>query len=203
MTLILQISISSPLKPTPLSAFLVCCVLASSAVVEAETVLPASLAYDRTLLRDAVRFGALELAFPKACVALPDSLRQVIEEQANQANQHGFQYEIEHFCGFAAGHALVFSRIVNQEPSDNFAYLVRYEPVERRSEDDFLQVRSMYSGAVALREYSFVRSGFIVRQVFVQAPKTVYQLDVFIQKAWTDVMIKTYESVLSSIYIIP
>ncbi len=191
------------MKPAPVSAFLVCCVVASSAADETQTGHLASLAHDRALLREAARFGALELAFPKACAALPDSLRQVMETRANQANRHGFQYEIKHFCGLAAGHAFVLSRIVDQEPSADFAYLAGYEPVERRSEDDFLRVRSLYSEAVALREYSFVRSGFIVRQVFVQTPVAVYQLDVLIRKAWTGAMIKTYESVLSSIHIIP
>ena len=191
------------LKPVPVSAFLVCCVLAWSAAVVAQTGHSASLAYDRALLQEATRFGALELAFPKACAALADSLRQAAEDGANQANRHGFQYRIEHFCGFAEGHTLVLSRILDQKPSADFAYLSGYEPVERRSEDDYLQVRSMNSGAVALREYSFVRSGFIVRQVFVQTPAAVYQLDVLIRKAWTGVMIKTYESVLSSIHITP
>ena len=163
----------------------------------------ASLAYDRALLQSSTRFGALELAFPKACASMPDSLRQAAEDEANQANENGFQHRIEHLCGFSEGHAFVLSRIVDQEPSADFAYLTGYQPVERRSEDDFLQVRSMNSGAVALREYSFVRSGFIVRQVFVQTPVAVYQLDVLIRKAWTGVMIKTYESVLSSFHIVP
>ena len=191
------------MKPVPVSAFLVCCALFPGAAAETQTGHSASLAHDRRLLQEATRFGALELAFPKACAALPDSLRQAAEDEANQANRHGFQYQIEHFCGFAEGHALVLSRIDDQEPSVDFAYLAGYEPVKRRSEDDYLQVRSMNSGAVALREYSFVRSGFIVRQVFVQTPVAVYQLDVLIQKAWTGVLIKTYESVLSSIQIVP
>ena len=190
------------MKPGPLSAFLVCCAL-SSAAAETQTGQSASLAHDRNLLLTATRFGALELAFPKACAAMPDSLRKAAEDEANQANRHGFQYKIEHFCGFPEGHALVLSRIVGQEPSTDFAYLTGYQPVERRSGDDYLQVRSMNSGAVALREYSFVRSGFIVRQVFVQTPAAVYQLDVLIRKAWNGVMIKTYESVLSYIHIVP
>ena len=191
------------LKPAKVSSFLACCVLSSSAAAETQTGHSASLAYDRALLQEATRFGALELAFPKACAALPDSLRQAAEGGANQANRHGFQYQIEHFCGFPEEHALVLSRIVDQEPSPDFAYLAGYQPVERRSEEDHLQVRSMNSGAVALREYSFVRSGFILRQVFVQTPAAVYQLDVLIRKAWTGVMIKTYESMLSSIHIVP
>ncbi len=52
-----------------LSRFLVCCVLAWSAVVGGQMSGPASLAYDLTLLQEATRFGALELAFPKACAA--------------------------------------------------------------------------------------------------------------------------------------
>ena len=188
--------------PFAITPFLVCFVLAWSKVGEAQTSGSASLAYDRTLLQEATRFGALRLAFPKACYALTDSLRQVTEDRANQAKRPGFQYEIEHFCGFAEGHALVFSRIVDQEPSDDFGYLAGYEPVKRRSKEDILEVRSMYSGAVALREYSFERSGFMVRQVFVQTSEAVYQLDVLIRRAWTEVMEKTYESVLSSIHII-
>ena len=191
------------MKPAYLSAILVGCALSPAAAAETQTGHSASLAHDRGLLQRSTRFGALELAFPKACAAMPDSLRQGAEDEANQANRGGFQHKIEHFCGFAEGHALVLSRIVGQEPSADFAYLAGYQPVERRSEDDYLQVRSMNSGAVALREYSFVRSGFIVRQVFVQTPAAVYQLDVLIRKAWTGSVIKTYESVLSSIHIVP
>lgn len=191
------------LKPAPVSAFLVGCALSWAAPAQTQTGHSASLAHDRGLLQEATRFGALELAFPKSCASMPDSLRQAAEDEANQANRRGFQFKIEHFCGFPEGHALVLSRIVDQEPSADFAYLTGYQPVERRSEDDFLQVRSMNSGAVTLREYSFVRSGFIVRQVFVQTPVAVYQLDVLIRKAWTGVMIKTYESVLSSFHIVP
>ena len=187
--------------PLAIAPFLACFVLAGSHAGEAQTRGPASLVYDRTLLQEATRFGALTVAFPKACSALPDSLRQLTEDRANQARRHEFQYEIEHFCGFVEGHALVFSRIVDQEPSADFAFLAGYEPVEGLSKEDLLQVRSMYSGAVALREYSFERSGFMVRQVFVQSPEAVYQLDVLIRRAWTEVMVKTYESVLSSIHI--
>ena len=160
--------------PFAITPFLACFVLAWSIVGETQTRGPASLVYDRTLLQEATCFGQLRLAFPKACSALPDSLRQETEDRANQSRRHGFQYGIEHFCGFAEGHVLVFSRIVNQEPSADFSFLAQYEPVERLSKENFLEVRSMYSGAVALREYSFERSGFLVRQVFVQTPEAVY-----------------------------
>ena len=141
------------------------------------------------------------MAFPKACATISDSLRQLMEAQANEARPHGFRYEIEHVCGFADGHRLVLSSIVNQEPSLDFAYLKGYEPVESGLQDS-LQVRSLYSREVALREYSFAHSGFIVKQVFVHTSETVYQLDMLIRNPWTDILAKTYESVLSSIHII-
>lgn len=155
-----------------------------------------SLTYDRTLLQEGARFGALELAFPSACAAWPDSLRRSLQAQVNQARPHGFQYEVEHACGFAGGDA-VLSSIVNREPPFNFAYLEGYEPVARGSGDS-LRVRSLASGEVALQEYSFRRSGFAVRQVFVETPGTVYQLDMLIREAWTDSVARVYESVLSS-----
>ena len=160
----------------------------------------ASLTYDRNLLQERARFGALELAVPSACAAWPDSLRRTLETQVNQTRPHGFRYEVEHACGFADGDA-VLSSIVNREPPFNFAYLEGYEPVARGSEDS-LRVRSLSSEAVALQEYSFNRSGFAVRQVFVETPGTVYQLDMLIRDAWTDSVARVYESVLSSIHII-
>ena len=184
-----------------LGFLLVCCALSWDGVVEAQTTGRfASLAYDQALLQKAVRFGALELAFPKFCAALPDSLKQLMEAQVNEAKPYGFQYKVEHVCGLADGHTLILSSIVNREPPFNFAYLEGYEPVERGLQDS-LQVRSLDSGAVALREYSFVRSGFSVKQVFVETPEAVYQLDILI-RTWNDTVAKTYESVLSSIHII-
>ena len=41
----------------------------------------ATLAYDRALLQETARFGALELAFPSTCAAWPDSLRRTLEAQ--------------------------------------------------------------------------------------------------------------------------
>ena len=181
---------------------LVFCSLGWATGTEAQTTgYSTELLHNQVLLQEPSRFGALEVAFPRACMALPDSLRQFMEAQVNEAKPHGFQYEIEHACGFADGHTLVLSSIVNQEPSLNFAYLEGYEPVERGLQDS-LQVRSLYSGEVALREYSFARSGFSVKQVFVETPQTVYQLDMLIRDTWTDSAFATYESVLSSIYII-
>ena len=172
------------------------------AAVEAQTTGRfAALAYDQTLLQATVRFGALELALPKSCAAVPDSLKQLMQAQVDQAKPHGFQYEVEHVCNSADGYALVLSSIVNLEPPFNFAYLEGYEPVESGLRDS-LQVRSLDSGTVALREYSFVRSGVIVKQVFVETPAAVYQLDMLIRTKWTDSVSKTYESVLSSIHII-
>ena len=104
------------------------------------------------------RFGALELALPKSCAAVPDSLKQLMQAQVDQAKPHGFQYEVEHVCNSADGYALVLSSIVNLEPPFNFAYLEGYEPVESGLRDS-LQVRSLDSGTVALREYSFVALG--------------------------------------------
>ena len=159
-----------------------------------------SLTHDRALLQEAARFGALELAFPASCAAWPDSLRRTLEAQVNQVRPHGFQYEVEHACGFAGGDA-VLSSIVNREPPFNFAYLEGYEPAAR-GPGDSLRVRSLASGEVALQEYAFSRSGFAVRQVFVETPGTVYQLDMLIRNAWTDTVAKVYESVLSSIHVI-
>ena len=159
----------------------------------------ASLTYDRALLQDRARFGALELALPKSCAAWPDSLRQSVEDWANQARPHGFQYEVEHACGFAGGDA-VLSAIVNREPPFNFAYLEGYQPVE--GDGDSLRVRSLASGQVALQEYSFARSGLVIKQVFIETPERVYQLDMLIRNAWTDSLARVYESVLSSIHII-
>ena len=172
-----------------------------SAGAEAQTTgRVASLTYDRTLLQERARFGALELAFPTACAAWPDSLRRTLEAGVNQARPHGFQYEVEHACGFVGGDA-VLSSIVNRKPPFNFAYLEGYEPVAQ-GPGDSLRVRSLASGEVALQEYSFSRSGFVVRQVFVETPGTVYQLDMLIRDAWTDSVSRVYESVLSSIHVI-
>ena len=180
---------------------LVLCGLGWAAGTEAQTTgRLASLTHDRALLQERARFGALELAFPRSCAAWPDSLRQTMEAWANQARPHGFRYEVEHACGFAGGDA-VLSSIVNLEPPLNFAYLEGYEPVER-GPGDSLQVRSLASGEVALQEYSFSRSGFVVKQVFVETPGTVYQLDILIRDSWTDSLARAYESVLSSIHII-
>ncbi len=141
---------------------LVLCGLGWAAGTEAQTTgRLASLTHDRALLQERARFGALELAFPRSCAAW-----------ANQARPHGFHYEVEHACAFAGGDA-VLSSIVNLEPPFNFTYLEGYEPVERGSRDS-LQVRSLASGEVALQEYSFSRSGFVVKQVFVETPGTVY-----------------------------
>lgn len=159
----------------------------------------ASLAYDRDLLQGPTRFGALQLALPSACAAWPDSLRRTLEAQVNRARPHGFQYRVEHACGFSGGDA-VLSAIVNLEPPFNFAYLEGYEPAARGAGDS-LRVRSLASGEVALQEYSFSRSGFTLRQVFVETPGTVYQLDILIRDTWTDSLARVYESVLSSIHI--
>lgn len=189
-------------RPAMASILLVCCGLYWAAGAAAQTTGRfASLAYDQTLLQATARFGALELAFPRSCAAVPDSLKQLMQAQVNQAKPHGFQYEVEHVCNSADGYALVLSSIVNREPPFNFAYLEGYEPVERGLQDS-LQVRSLESGAVALREYAFTRSGVIVKQVFVETPAAVYQLDILIHTKWTDSVAKTYESVLSSIHII-
>ena len=103
------------------------------AAVEAQTTGRfAALAYDQTLLQATVRFGALELALPKSCAAVPDSLKQLMQAQVDQAKPHGFQYEVEQVCNSADGYALVLSSIVNREPPFNFAYLEGYEPVGER-----------------------------------------------------------------------
>lgn len=186
-----------------LRAVLVCCGWGWAAASGAQTTGHSTdLLYDRYLLQEPSRFETLELAFPVSCAAWPDSLRQTMDGQVNEARPHGFQYQVEYACGFAGGHTLVLSSIVNRKPSLDFAYLEGYEPVERGLRDS-LQVRSLYSGEVALREYSFVRSGFSVRQVFVETPETVYQLDLLIRDTWTDSVAATYESVLSSIHVIP
>ena len=52
---------------------------------------------------------------------------------------------------------------------------------------------------VVLREYLFIRSGYIVRQLFTHSARRVYKIDFLVKGTWSKRMIHTYESTISSI----
>ncbi len=180
-----------------------------------------TLTYHPELMREQEHFGILEMGFPKACMPVPDSLRQEMASRAEQFNLLGFQYDIKHMCSFEDGHALVLKHIVNQWPRTNFAYLDGYTPWESDpgqikdpqikqlkafgSERTTKGTRQAYSSSkqMHVRVYTFMRSGFMVQQAFAQSVVpiefSVYQLDLITENVeLTDMMGKTFESVVAS-----
>ena len=155
--------------------------------------------HDQTLLKPPARFGDIEIGFPQNFSPLPDSLRLVLEKQNNQAGLDGFVYQIHAIQRDSLGNAIALSQILDRIPDPEFTYLARYVPLASDGKKLEYSARQLVMDPVVLREYRFIRSGYIVRQLFTHSPRHVYKIDFLVKGPWSKNMIHTFESVISSI----
>ena len=158
-----------------------------------------SFVHDQSLLKSPERFGDIEIAFPQEFNPLPDSLRLALEKQSNQGGLDGFVYQIQAIQRDSLGNAIALSHILDRRPDAEFAYLERYVPLASDGKKLEYSVRQLVIDPIVLREYRFIRSGYIVRQLFTHSPRNVYKVDFLVKGSWSRNMINTFESVVSSI----
>lgn len=157
------------------------------------------LTHDAHLLGESVQFHDLVLARPLSFAPLADSLHSLMQTQINAVKTDSLEYEIGPVFQDSSGSTILASRITNCVPDPQFNCISRYIPVPERNGEPAYSIRGLVMDGMELREYRFVSSGFIVRQVFLQSPRHLFKLDFLIKGVWTQELIKTYESVVASL----
>ena len=150
---------------------------------------------DNPALLKPFQFHDLEISLPKNSQALSDTIKQDLQKQMEASSPSAFEYEVGLVRADTSGNVYAVSRIKNAVPDSAFAYLKAYSP---GTAGEFT-LRKLILDPVVLREYGFVKSSYIVRQLFVQSSKNVYEIDFLVSSIWSPEMIETYESVLSSV----
>ena len=157
------------------------------------------LTQDSQLLGESVQFHDLVLARPLSFMPLVDSLHTLMQTRINAVKTDSLEYEIGPVFQDSLGSMILASRITNCAPDPQFGCISRYIPVAERNGEPAYTIRGLMMDGIELREYRFIASGFIVRQVFIQSPSHIFKLDFLIKGVWTQAMIKTYESVVASL----
>jgi hypothetical protein len=157
--------------------------------------------YNQALLGAPTSFRALNLAFPKTFQALSDSIRTALQAQSDSGSADIFRYEIGPVLVDSLGNAIAVNRVADLAPDAAWSFLRSYAPVSSDGKKLEFQAHRLHSDPLELVEYRFVRSGYIVRQLFVQSAQDVYQINFLVRGAWSPRVIETYESVVSSIYL--
>ena len=150
---------------------------------------------DNPSLLKSFYFHDLKISLPKNSTALSDTIKQGLQQQMEASSPSGFEYEVGLVHADTSGNLYAVSRIKNAVPDSGFAYLKAYSP---GAAGEF-KLRKLILDPVILREYGFVKSGYIVRQLFVHSSKNVYEIDFLVSSVWSAEMIETYESVLASV----
>jgi hypothetical protein len=154
---------------------------------------------DPALLTTPVRFADMEISLPKDFRPLPDSLAAALEKQSTVVGRDGFLFQMLVVMVDSLGNIIALSRILEQQPDSDFTYLAQYAPYTSAGEKLKYSVRQLSMDPIVLREYRFVRLGYIVRQLFTHSSNDIYKMDFLIKGKWNKRMIHTFESVISSI----
>ena len=111
----------------------------------------------------------------------------------------GFEYEIGTAQKDSLGNIIVLSRVLNPSPAPDFGFLKDYLPSKTAQHS----VRRLIMDALEFREYSFLHSGFAVKQLFTQSPANVYRIDFLAKESIPDRLAEVYESMVSSAAVVP